>query len=198
MHSSGQPQLPKAAHVRPPIRRLNEAQRNAAIELFAHTLRGARPFYWHIRARLEDTKAAPQVRPLGQAALKHLATFKPEGAKATDCVFSGPGKAGHYVEAPKAWARIAALAEIEGVSLLRHWFASATAEMGFNELVIGGLLRHSRPHRDGAICHRSRQRHHPCSRSRVAAPFGRLRRTSGWQSGSYSWQDLTMSAGSTK
>jgi len=96
-------------------------------------------------ARLADTKTGPQTRPLGQAVLDQLASFKPANAKAKDYVFPGPGKQGHYVGAPKAWARISAKAEIEGVSLhgLRHWFASAAAEMGFSELVIGGLLGHS-------------------------------------------------------
>ena len=96
-------------------------------------------------ARLADTKTGPQTRPLGQSALAHLGSFKPDNAKPKDFVFPGPGKEGHYVGAPKAWARIAAKSEIEGVSLhgLRHWFASAAAEMGFSELVIGGLLGHS-------------------------------------------------------
>jgi integrase len=95
-------------------------------------------------ARLADTKTGPQVRPLGQAALDHLASFKPDGAKPKDYVFPGDGKAGHYVGAPKAWARIASRAGISGVSLhgLRHWFASAGAEMNFSELVIAGLIGH--------------------------------------------------------
>jgi integrase len=96
-------------------------------------------------ARLPDTKTGPQIRPLGQAALNHLAAFKPKDAKPKDYVFPGSGKAGHYVGAPKAWARIAEKAEITDVSLhgLRHWFASAAAGMGFSELIIAGLLGHS-------------------------------------------------------
>jgi integrase len=96
-------------------------------------------------ARLSDTKTGPQTRPLGQAALLHLASFKPDHAKPKDHVFPGPGKKGHYVGAPKAWARIAAKAKIDGVSLhgLRHWFASSAAEMGFSELIIAGLLGHT-------------------------------------------------------
>jgi integrase len=45
---------------------------------------------------------------------------------------------------PKVWQRIAARAEIRGVSIhgLRHWFASAAAEMNFSELTIAGLLGH--------------------------------------------------------
>jgi integrase len=96
-------------------------------------------------ARLADTKTGPQTRTLGQAAIDHLTSFKPKDAKAKDFVFPGSGKAGHYVGLPKAWARIAERAKIEGVSIhgLRHWFASAAAEIGFSELVIAGLLGHT-------------------------------------------------------
>lgn len=95
-------------------------------------------------ARLADTKTGPQVRPLGAAALAHLASFQPEEAKPKDFVFPGEGKDGHYVGAPKAWARIAKRAKIHGVSLhgLRHWFASAGADMNYSELVIGALIGH--------------------------------------------------------
>jgi len=97
-------------------------------------------------ARLADTKTGPQLRPLGQAALDHLASFKPKDAKAKDFVFPGPGKNGHYVGAPKAWARIAERAKIEGVSLhgLRHWFASTGAEMGYSDIVIGAIIGHAK------------------------------------------------------
>jgi integrase len=95
-------------------------------------------------ARLVDTKTGPQTRPLGQSALDHLAAFCPKGAKPKDFVFPGAGEAGHYIGAPKAWARIFTRAKIEGVSLhgLRHWFASAGAEMNFSELVIAGIIGH--------------------------------------------------------
>jgi integrase len=95
-------------------------------------------------ARLADTKTGPQVRPLGKSALDHLASFKPDAARPKDYVFPGDGKSGHYVGAPKAWARISKRAKISGVSLhgLRHWFASAGAEMNFSELVIAGLIGH--------------------------------------------------------
>jgi integrase len=44
----------------------------------------------------------------------------------------------------KIWARVARDAKIGGVSLhgLRHWFASAAAEVNFSELTIAGLLGH--------------------------------------------------------
>jgi integrase len=97
-------------------------------------------------ARLEDTKTGAQIRPLGQAALNHLAAFKPKDAKPGDHVFPGPGEAGHYVGAPKSWARIAKRAGIEDVSLhgLRHWFASAGAELGYSDIVIGAIIGHAK------------------------------------------------------
>ena len=95
-------------------------------------------------ARLSDTKTGPQIRPLGQSALDHLESFRPKDAKPKGFVFPGDGKHGHYVGAPKAWARIARRAKIHGVSLhgLRHWFASAGAEMNYSELVIGAIIGH--------------------------------------------------------
>jgi len=96
-------------------------------------------------ARLADSKSGKQTRPLGQAALALLAEFRPENAKPSAFVFPGEGKKGHYVGAPKAWRRIAKRVKIEGMSLhgLRHWYASAAAEMNYSELTISGLLGHS-------------------------------------------------------
>lgn len=97
-------------------------------------------------ARLADTKTGPQIRPLGQAALDHLAAIKPKDVKPKDYVFPGEGEAGHYVGAPKAWARIAKRAKISGVTLhgLRHWFASAGAELNYSDLVIGAIIGHAK------------------------------------------------------
>jgi integrase len=97
-------------------------------------------------ARLAETKTGAQLRPLGQTSLDHLASFKPKDAKAKDFVFPGPGKHGHYVGAPKAWARIAERAGVDGVSLhgLRHWFASTGAEMGYSDIVIGAIIGHAK------------------------------------------------------
>ena len=96
--------------------------------------------------RFRDTKTGKQVRPVGRAALDHLVSFMPENAKAADYVFPGSSKAGHFVGLPKSWARIAAVAGISDVSIhgLRHWFASAAAEMNYSDLVIGGLLGHAK------------------------------------------------------
>ena len=92
--------------------------------------------------RLSDTKSGAQARPLGSAANALLASFEPEEAKPADCVFPGGGKGGHFIGLPKVWERVAKRAGIEGVSLhgLRHWFASAAAEMNFSELTIAGMI----------------------------------------------------------
>jgi len=105
---------------------------------------GAVDFEAHC-ARLADTKSGKQTRPLGIAAMDHLMAFKPKDTKPKDYVFPGEDKAGHYVGAPKAWARIAKRAKLADISLhgLRHWYASAAAEMNYSELVIAGLLGHS-------------------------------------------------------
>ncbi len=96
-------------------------------------------------ARLQDTKTGKQTRPLGSAALDHLLKFKPQEAAPRDYVFAGEGKSKHYVGAPKAWARVCKRAKLVEISLhgLRHWYASAAAEMNYSELVIAGLLGHS-------------------------------------------------------
>jgi integrase len=96
-------------------------------------------------ARLADTKSGKQTRPLGIAALDHLMMFKPNDAAPKDYVFPGEGKSKHYVGVPKAWARVTKRAELADISLhgLRHWYASAAAEMNYSELVIAGLLGHS-------------------------------------------------------
>jgi integrase len=94
--------------------------------------------------RFADTKSGAQIRPLGRAALEWLTGFEPEHAKTTDYVFPGADAGKHLVGLPKIWARVAKSAELSGVSLhgLRHWFASAAAEMNFSELTIAGLLGH--------------------------------------------------------
>jgi len=95
--------------------------------------------------RFRDTKTGKQVRPCGRAALDHLAHFKPKSVKPADYVFPGfSDETGHFVGLPRAWWRIAERAEIGDISLhgLRHWYATAAAEMNFSELTIAGLLGH--------------------------------------------------------
>ena len=96
--------------------------------------------------RFDDTKTGKQIRPIGRAALDLLGEVVPQGAKATDHVFPGGGKARHFVGLPKVWERVAKRAGIKGVSVhgLRHWFASAATELGYSDLIIGGLLGHSK------------------------------------------------------
>jgi site-specific recombinase XerD len=94
--------------------------------------------------RFEDTKSGKQTRPLGRTALEWLASFEPKDAKAPDYVFPGTEAGKHLIGLPKIWARVAKDAQLGGVSLhgLRHWYASAAAEMNFSELTIAGLLGH--------------------------------------------------------
>ena len=94
--------------------------------------------------RFEDTKSGKQIRPLGRAALELLASFEPKDAKSADYIFPGAKLGKHLVGLPKIWERVAKRAALDGVSLhgLRHWFASAAAEMNFSELTIAGLLGH--------------------------------------------------------
>lgn len=92
--------------------------------------------------RFEDTKSGPQTRPIGQTALDAMKEAKRTGA--TSYVLKGDSKAGHFVGLPRVWTRVAKRAGIRGVSIhgLRHWFASAAAEMNFSELTIAGMLGH--------------------------------------------------------
>jgi integrase len=94
--------------------------------------------------RFADTKSGPQTRPIGRAALELLASFAPLDAKALGYVFPGTREGRYYVGLPDCWERVAKKAALKGVSLhgLRHWFASAAAEMNFSELTIAGLLGH--------------------------------------------------------
>lgn len=94
--------------------------------------------------RFDDTKSGAQSRPLGRAALEMLASFEPKSSQPSDYVFPGAVTGKHLVGLPKIWERVAKSADIEGVSLhgLRHWYASAAAEMNFSELTIAGLLGH--------------------------------------------------------
>ena len=96
--------------------------------------------------RFKDTKSGKQTRALGRTALGHFAGFKPDKAKLTDFVFPGSSKAGHLVGLPKMWDRTADRAGLTDVTLhgLRHWFASAAAELGYSDLTIGALLGHAK------------------------------------------------------
>ncbi|MCP4385835.1 MAG: tyrosine-type recombinase/integrase [Hyphomicrobiales bacterium] len=60
-------------------------------------------------------------------------------------VHTGALKGKSYVGLPKIWAAVARRAGITPMTIhgMRHWFASAAAEMNFSELVIAGMLGHS-------------------------------------------------------
>jgi len=96
--------------------------------------------------RLRDSKTAKQLRPLGRAALDFLSSFKPKGAAATELIFPGTSEKGHFVGIASAWKRIAKRAKVDEITPhgLRHWFASAAAEMNYSEFVIAGLLGHAK------------------------------------------------------
>lgn len=96
--------------------------------------------------RLRDSKTGKQMRPLGRAALDFLSSFKPKAAVGTDFIFPGSSKDGHFVGIAGAWRRIARRANVDEITPhgLRHWFASAAAEMNYSEFVIAGLLGHAK------------------------------------------------------
>lgn len=91
--------------------------------------------------RLSDTKSGPQIRPIGVAALDVIRKRK----KSKGFVFPASSKSGHYVGLPTIWRAVSRRAELNDMTIhgLRHWYASAAAEMNFSELTIAGLLGHS-------------------------------------------------------
>jgi integrase len=95
--------------------------------------------------RFEDTKSGAQLRPLGGAAAKYLASQpRPDGRP---WIFKADIGDGHFVGLPRVLARLCALAGLKDVTIhtLRHSFAATAAELGFSELTIAGLLGHSVP-----------------------------------------------------
>jgi integrase len=92
--------------------------------------------------RLSDTKTGPQIRPIGRAALEHLASLP--RIDGNPYVFPGKMGEGYFIGLPHFWDRMAKRADVKGVTLhgLRHWFASAAAELNYSELTIAGLLGH--------------------------------------------------------
>ncbi|NIK87598.1 integrase [Rhizomicrobium palustre] len=93
--------------------------------------------------RLSDTKTGPQIRPIGRAALDLLNSLP--RYKTQPYVFPSRTEEGHFIGLPHFWDRMAKRAGVKGVTLhgLRHWFASAAAELNYSELTIAGLLGHS-------------------------------------------------------
>ena len=95
--------------------------------------------------RLGDTKSGAQLRPIGTEAVK-LIEVQPVRV-GCPWVFPASHGDGHLVGLPKVLERICAKAHLEDVTVhvLRHTFAATSAEMGFSELTIAGLLGHSVP-----------------------------------------------------
>ncbi len=91
--------------------------------------------------RLSDTKSGAQIRPIGKSALDVIRERK----RTNEFVFPASSKSGHFVGLPRIWNAVAARAGLQGMTIhgLRHWHASAAAEMNFSELTIAGLLGHS-------------------------------------------------------
>jgi integrase len=89
-----------------------------------------------------DTKAGPQIRPIGKAAIKLLvAQFALDDQH---WAFPAERGEGHFVGLPKVLARLCTSAGLKRTTIhdLRHTFASIAADLGFSELVIAGLLGH--------------------------------------------------------
>jgi integrase len=95
--------------------------------------------------RFEDTKSGPQLRPIGAAAMKHMAAQP----RLDECewVFPADRGEGHFIGLPRVLARVCARAGLKDVTVhtLRHSFAATAAELGFSELTIAGLLGHTVP-----------------------------------------------------
>jgi integrase len=92
---------------------------------------------------LPDTKAGPQVRPIGKDALALLRAQVTSDDQ--EWVFPADRGNGHFVGLPKVLRRLAKEAKIRRATphLLRHTFASIAGDLGMSELVIAGLMGHS-------------------------------------------------------
>jgi integrase len=91
--------------------------------------------------RFTDTKTGEQIRPLGAAAVEHLASQPTRG----DYVFPADRGDGHFIGIARVLADLCDRAKLAKVSphVLRHTFGSVAAELGFSELTIAGLLGHA-------------------------------------------------------
>lgn len=92
-----------------------------------------------------DTKAGPQVRPLGRAAMEVIKAQVRVVGDSSEWVFPAERGNGHFIGVRKVLARISKSAGLSAVTphVLRHSFASVAAEIDFSELTIAGLLGHS-------------------------------------------------------
>jgi integrase len=92
--------------------------------------------------RFPDTKAGAQIRPVGDSAIR-LIEAQPMGASLF--VFPADLGDGHFIGIVRVLKRVCERAKLVGVTphVLRHTFATISAEMGFSELTIAGLLGHA-------------------------------------------------------
>ena len=96
----------------------------------------------HGAIRLQDSKAGPQVRAVGRAALELLKSTL--AMTDTDLVFEGTKPGVPFIGIDKAFKRLCVRAQIKDASLhtLRHSFATIASEIGCNEFTIAALLGH--------------------------------------------------------
>jgi integrase len=102
---------------------------------------------WLIEAgaiNFPDTKAGPQIRPIGRSAVT-LLKRQIARARSSAWIFPAERGDGHFVGLPKVLARLCQAAKLHKLTIhtLRHGFASIAGDLGFSELVIAGLLGHS-------------------------------------------------------
>jgi integrase len=88
-------------------------------------------------ASLSDTKTGPSVRPLSSATIDIIKKQQPEG----EYVFALQGKP--FFNIHHLWRRLGLAKDITQHTL-RHSFASLSADMGFSDNIIAGMLGHSR------------------------------------------------------
>lgn len=93
--------------------------------------------------RFPDTKSGAQVRVIGRAVAKLIASQPIQ--ESSQYVFPADRGDGHFVGVVRVLGRVCAEAKITDVTphVLRHTFASVAAELGFSELTIAALLGHS-------------------------------------------------------
>lgn len=92
---------------------------------------------------LPDSKTGAKKVILGQAALDVLRALYPDCAG--QCVIAGADPDKPRSDLKRPWERITRAAGLDGLRLhdLRHSFASAAAEAGFDLLIIGKMLGHA-------------------------------------------------------
>jgi len=112
---------------------------------------------WLIEAgaiNFPDTKAGPQIRPIGRSAVT-LLKRQIARARPSEWIFPAERGDGHFVGLPKVLARLCQAAQLHKLTIhtLRHGFASIAGDLGFSELVIAGLLGHSAGSVTGGYVH---------------------------------------------